>query len=243
MVPKVGMDDASIEDAIASHQTDERFVAAIADGATQAFAAARWARLLVEHFASRPRVSRVSQTWLNPAKEAYRAQIDFAQLPWHALEKASRGSFSTLLGLVIDRARRRYRAISVGDSCLVVVDGSALTTRVRVFPPNLSDTAAFTNNPYLIATNPPYNARLMQMQYHMRAWRSLPAPATFLLMTDALAAWVMGTDGPRQNRWDRLTGLHSHDEFVSLVVDERQAGHMRDDDTTLLLVHVSGPSA
>ncbi len=237
-MPKVGLGIESIEDIVATHPEGQRFVAAISDGATQAFAAARWAHLLVEQFVMHPRISVISQAWLDPIKDAYRAQVDFAALPWHALKKAGHGSFATLLGLVIDRSRCRYRAIAVGDSCLVTLDGTVPKPLVEVFPRYLVDAAAFTNSPDLVATNPAYNARLPQIQQNT-GWKSLPQRATFLLMTDALAAWFVSAHSRGEKPWERITNLRSDDEFAHLVISLREAGDLRDDDTTLLIVQVS----
>jgi hypothetical protein len=58
-----------------------------------------------------------------------------------------------------------------------------------------------------------------------------------VLLTDALAAWMLD-EGGRDDRVKWLLECHSVDDFDALVVTEREKGHLKNDDATALIHHV-----
>lgn len=202
---------------------------AIADGATDAMFSGRWARLLVEQYVQRPR-QRLRSSWLAPASKTLRQSFDIGSLPWYAQEKAGRGAFATLFGLSIDLQRRQFRTVSVGDSCLAIVHENG---HVEVVPPVFSDPAAFGNTPPLLSSNPLFNEQLIDDQKTFR--RVLRRrQTTFLLMTDALAAWFSASLQRDGVPWKTLVTIENNDAFAAFVGQRRASGEMRNDDVTLV---------
>jgi hypothetical protein len=203
---------------------------AISDGATDALYSGQWADALARTFCRRPR-RRLTAAWLRPLSVAFRQSFDIATLPWYAQEKAGRGAFATLLGVTIDLRRRTYRAVAVGDSCLVAIRQDAVDL---VFPHQLARPDAFGMRPYLVGSNPTFNERLAVVQATLHD--SLPSgKSTFLLMTDALAAWFMRRWIAGDRPWRQLTEICQQTEFAAFVEEARRDG-LRNDDVTLLRV-------
>ena len=232
-VPRAGSEEAEYEDAAAVATEDWPVCAAVADGATESVFARAWA----EHLA-RGLLDRGATT-----AEAFRDAIPdwrvewrrrrgdrTEERPWYVAAKAAEGAFAALLGLSL-HANGRWRAVSIGDCCLFQVRDEGLA---RSWPFEAPDT--FTNRPALVPS---------------RSDRSVPSPETasgtwqpqdtFLLATDAVAAWLLGGDSsedaerptgpPVAADWDEET-------FQRIVETARAEGALRNDDATLLVVHV-----
>ncbi len=229
-VPKRGYTAEECEDAWAAAAAAGRF--AVSDGASESAFAGLWARLLVEGFlkAKRPRDM---AGWLGEARRQWSAAVMGLELPWYAEMKRAEGSYATLLGLHMRPARGnrpgRWRAVAVGDSCLVRVraDGA-----VRAFP--LKGSAEFDNQPRLI------RSRGEMPEGTRYASGSLAPGDRLLLMTDALAQWFLRTCEDGGCPWEEIAGLFGAETaeaaFAAWVEDRRSGGALRDDDVTLLVV-------
>jgi hypothetical protein len=229
-LPKRGHTAEECEDAWAADPAAGRF--AVADGASESAFAGLWARLLADGFlaARRPRDL---AGWLGEARRKWSAAVMGLELPWYGELKRAEGSFATLLGLRVRPATpkgpARWRAVAVGDSCLVRVrkDG-----RVRAFP--LAGSAEFDNQPQLI------RSRGEGPQGTRYAAGSLPPGDRLLMMTDALAQWFLrGCEGG-EHPWEELTSFmdreSSESAFAAWVEERRGSGVLRDDDVTLVVV-------
>lgn len=236
-MPKAGNRDEEYEDAFAhTLLPGSDFFCAVADGATETSFSGQWANLLVTAFVERrlvdlepPTISRLSQEW--------RAQIAAAThgrpLPWYAEEKLRSGAFSTLLGLHIT-AQKRWRAISIGDSCLFHFRGARL---IRTFP--FDDAAQFNNRPALLSTSAERNAGLRAVAAEGKC---LPGDC-FWLTTDALAhfflsQWRLLPDWQWAALRNRFLRLKSQESFKQIITELRQHQVCKNDDTTLLRVRV-----
>src|SRR5215471_5017300 len=98
-LPKAGAEWAEYEDAIGINRAALRF--AVADGATESFASAAWARLLVSNWVTEP--SAISpegfQAMVSRLGADLHAEWSGADLAWYAEEKAERGSHAAFAGL------------------------------------------------------------------------------------------------------------------------------------------------
>ncbi len=240
-VPKIGYPQDMNDDAWkADGDVASGYRVAISDGATQALYAGRWAQTLVSRFITQTPKGAIAQQWLDPAALDLRATYDIAQLPWYVQKRAIQGSFATLLGLGLDLESETYRAVSVGDSCLAIITETSRPTRTRLsfFPSFMGMTSAFTDSPYLVASNPQFNSRLKENQMTRRRCAFIRGRTTFVLMTDALAEWFVKADDARERPWDRFTELITDGAFADFVSDLRHHRAIRDDDTTLVMITV-----
>lgn len=251
-IAKLGNAAEEYEDAVSSSSEGRRF--AIADGATQTSFADRWSQIVSLEFimnppAEEPTVHRW-MNWLQPLQEAWSSGIPWDTLPWFAMEKARTGACTTLLALEFkaneDRARpspnrwRRllgvsspaamnWRAEAVGDSCLFHVRNDEL---ICSFP--LSRPAEFSHSPVLITTNPEHN-RLVCDHLKIREG-GCESGDVFFLMTDALAKWFLQRNIVGEKPWQLLQQLDDETLFKQFVIEQREAGRIENDDTTLMII-------
>jgi hypothetical protein len=241
------------------------FASAMADGATQTSFAGLWARLLVEEVVREgdsqtegagkndPERAGLKPAQVQPIQPALAPPIQRAQarwmrelagleLPWHAEEKVRLGAFSSLLGFWVQppgrsaRSGGTWRAAAVGDTCLVQFRRNRL---LLSFP--LGASAMFNNSPVLLSSNPQRNALILQDE--ARCWTAgawLPGDE-FLLMTDALAAWCLRE---LERGSAPLVCLLAHclnapdpqAGFAAWVAQQRAAGALKNDDTSLMWI-------
>ena len=214
--------------------------AAVSDGASESAFAGEWAHALTDAFAARPPdLSGLTEesftAWLSPAQDDWHSGVPWDRLPWHGEAKAKAGAFATLLGLTVhaapnDARRLSWRAAAVGDSCLFIVRDD----RLRLSFP-LEDAAEFDNNPALLCSNPA-NAGKLGEELRLHSGQCA-AGDVFILATDALACWFLARHAAGEKPWETLLALDSS-EWDDWVERQRQAGTMRNDDTTLVAIKV-----
>ncbi|MBO0697489.1 MAG: hypothetical protein J2P46_03780, partial [Zavarzinella sp.] len=85
LVPKVGHGPDECEDAAAGDPDVGRF--AVADGASESYAAGDWARLLVEAFVA----AGPTDDWLKEPREAWQQDAAGGAVSWYAEDKFARG--------------------------------------------------------------------------------------------------------------------------------------------------------
>jgi len=189
-LPKTATLPEECEDAYAYgvSRVDSRdvYVAAIADGATESAFSGPWARQLTAHIVGDPAgllalpEAPITPGWLGSPRRAYAAGLEVSALPWHAQAAAARGSFATLVCLMLDLERRCYHAVAAGDSCLVIVRHERTAhARVQLLPAALWDPAAFRRRPHLVGTDPAYDGGLPAIQ-HCAHGPLAPGTTTFL---------------------------------------------------------------
>jgi hypothetical protein len=204
---------------------------ALCDGASESFDSSVWAQILADKFVLDPAVT---PEWLADAVTDYTARHDFESMSWSRQASYSRGSFSTLLGAEHDPEHRTVEVLAVGDSLAVLVDGTAV---VSSWP--FSDPERFKEHPTLFSTLPEHNAFVSDGAFWtMRGTHfdlgSLGSPR-LVCVTDALGEWLLRQTQSGADGLTRLLALSTEEELVSLVVEERQAGRMRTDDSTLIV--------
>jgi hypothetical protein len=229
-LPKWGSSEAECEDAYAGDAEAGRF--AVADGASESAFALPWAEALAAGYvAHRGPWSR----WLPATRAAWATACERDAMPWYVEAKFMDGAFATLLGLALRRpcadGRRRWRALAVGDSCLFQIRGDRLR---RAFP--ITRVADFGNRPALLGSRP--QAGRCKRCRVTGTWR--PGD-TFLLMTDAMAKWFLEEAAGGRLPWDQLRWAQSAAAFAEFVNDRREAGRIRNDDTTLVRIRAGQP--
>jgi hypothetical protein len=225
-VPKV-LEDQRNED---SFRRSRKGVYALSDGASVSFDSASWARILVRRYARNPAFTRA---WLAAAIAEFRKLYDRDSLPWMQQASFDRGSFASLLGVRVIDEGRLIQVFSIGDSLAVLCDGDCIKA---TFP--LAKASEFTRSPQLLCTNPMQNAFLDKVDIDddlVADWsfRGLKQPA-LLCMTDALGHWLLSRRDDAVSPVSILRKVRTPDAFVRFVRDERAAGRMKRDDTTLI---------
>ena len=245
VLPKGGAGVEECEDAAAA--SEEALAFAVADGATEAFDARRWARRLAEGWVREspaPAAAGEFGAWVAAEGERHQAEWAGASLPWYAEEKRRAGSFAAFVGVRFEEAggdstvasgtRLRWRAVALGDSCLVQLRGAAL---VAALP--LDDAAAFNSSPPLV----PSAEALREAALARAVFREGEARAgdTFFLLSDAAAAWFFEARGRGQARlaeFDSLAAASENERLAEFVRRERREGLMKDDDVAVLRIQV-----
>jgi serine/threonine protein phosphatase PrpC len=245
-LPKAGNTPDENEDAYFCNQNAGRF--ALADGASDAYDSRRWARLLVEAFASddlsfrwwstdsiEKRVAALSQQWV--------ASIQWDELPWYKVEKARQGAFSTFLGVEFEptneiltwgaNSEGRWHALAVGDTCLFQIREDKLEA---AFP--LEKAEDFGLAPPLLGTNRRYNRHSLKHLVKSPHDKTYKPGDIFLLATDALAQWFIGASERGEKPWKKMLQYSTQLEFEQSVDSLRQEQAIRNDDVTLLIVRV-----
>jgi len=237
ILPKEGSTPEECEDAVAFDAGALRF--AVADGATEAFDAGRWAARLVEGWVGAkqsPLTAAEFGPWLREQGEWLHASWEGKKLSWYAEEKRRAGAFAAFVGLRLEAHGRGlgWRALALGDSCLVQRRGSEVLAAVPVSQPE-----AFGSTPPLVPSSEPLMgaalARLVEAE-----GRAEPGDI-FLLMTDALAAWYFEALARRvgtAEEFDSLLAASDNVALSDLVRRERAAARMKDDDVAAVRIAV-----
>ena len=210
-------------------QNSHKGAGAVSDGASVSFDSAAWSRILARRYAQYPRFD---DAWVAEAIAAYAKLHDRESLPWMQQAAYDRGSFASLLGAT-DLGDGRVGLLAIGDSLAVLCDGEHV---VASFPYEAPE--QFEAQPQLLSTNPAENAFLAEPDAVPRLSREwdlgpLDDPA-LLCATDALGCWILAQRDSRPSPIARLRGIRSNRAFARFVEEERTAGRMRRDDTTLL---------
>ena len=220
-------DDKHNED---RYQRTAKGVYALSDGASVSFDSASWAAILVRRYARKPEFTR---EWLAAAIAEFGKLYDRDTLPWMKQASFDKGSFASLLGVRVIDGGRLIQVLSIGDSIAVLCDGDRIEA---TFP--ISVASEFGSSPQLLCSNPAGNGFLdkIDLGYDLVAdwtFRGLAQPA-LLCMTDALGHWLLSRRDDHPTPITVLRKLRTADAFAHFVREERAAGRMRRDDTTLI---------
>ena len=211
------------------HVSDDALTCAVSDGASVSYDSAPWAERLTRTFVADPNPT---TEWLADAAQSYSVEYDRGSMEWMQEAAFDKGSFASLLGVVIDPRSGAVRAFAIGDSVLVVVDRKSQVCRTLPY----TDAEQFNHSPQLLSTSATENAVFDDAAIDA-AWYDVAIPdqrSTILLMTDALGHWLMSE--PTPERVDALLRQQRLEEFAEFVALERESGRMRRDDTTLLVI-------
>lgn len=216
------------EDAFAGDAANVRF--AVADGASESSFTAAWAKLLADGFIAAEGQPWRGLDWLAPARQQWAEEVDPRPLPWYAEEKREQGAYATLLGIAFSHSS--WRALAIGDSCLLRLRGGRLG---KSFP--LAFSSDFGNQPALLGSR----GRLADTPPGIRRARGKWQPGDrFLLMTDALAEWMLRRHEQKQRPAEDIARLLAEsapqDAFAAWVEERRTSHGLRNDDVTLVVI-------
>jgi len=213
-----------------SFHRSTRGVYALSDGASVSFDSASWSRILVRRYTRKPEFT---TKWLNAAIGEFRKLYDRDTLSWVQQASFDKGSFASLLGIHVIDGGRLIQVLSIGDSLAVLCDGDRIAA---TFP--FAAASQFSRSPQLLCTNPVQNTFLdkADVDYDLMAdwsFTGLEQPA-LLCMTDALGHWLLSQRDRDRAPIRVLRKLKTAKAFARFVEEERAAGRMKRDDTTLL---------
>jgi len=233
-VPKQPGDGDRNEDAFRWRPAQR--VLALCDGATESFDSRLWARILARRFV---RDRNLTPAWVSAAIKVFRRLHKPAALSWSRRAAYDRGSFATLLGIETEADGSAAHLVAVGDTVAVLLDGPKL---VASFPyENAED---FRRRPALLSTRPEHNKFLTKSaagpgtpRLSSTVWRlDGCAEPRIVCMTDAVAEWFLGLAAADRTSGDILLALKEPAQFDAVVAHERDAGRMRVDDATIVIL-------
>ena len=208
---------------------EDRQIFVISDGASVSYDSALWSKILTTRFVDYPDID---DKWLGLARQEFLSFHDLAEISWNKQAAFERGSFATILGLSYDPDLGKAHVLGVGDSVIVMIDDK--DGWITSFPyEKVSD---FRQDPILISS---HSDTLFEREGTIK-----PLPlsehtgtVTLLLMTDALGAWCL------EHQYEgavRLTTMIDNVDFRQFLQAEQQAGRMRIDDATLMVLKLGG---
>ncbi|MEW2410342.1 hypothetical protein ACIPJQ_08470 [Streptomyces griseoviridis] len=265
---KYGSTEAECEDAVAvlpdrphDYMVQEPLTVGVCDGATESALAKDWARLLsrsaAEHAMRLPDMLAGSTAYEEFAATAV-AQWDpwlvqYTQtrhaegrpLKWYEHTKLEEGAYATLLTVRIDpdsdsspdttEPTWRWRAAALGDSCLFHLHGSRL---VQAFP--VTSVEEFGTTPDLFGSRN-HDAALLARRTRFTEGRCRPGDR-LLLMTDALAAWLLSVPDQGDAVGQLLDFAAPDDlgDFKNWLNGLRERRQLRNDDVALVRIDFEG---
>lgn len=234
--PKSGNSAEEYEDAWAHRRASipAGVRVAVADGATESSFAKLWAVLLAESYVRSELAGAEFFERLEPARRLWRRRLAGRPLPWFATEKAAQGAFAAFLGVQIDAQQNRWKALAVGDCCLMQIDNVGKRMRVvKAFP--LQKSSQFTMSPYLIGSRSNGDLRDERIQISKGSLRD---GDMLLLATDALAAWLLKQHEAGRPLWNWIyRKLGTPESFAAMVAYGRKNGLRNDDFTLVRIIH------
>lgn len=210
-------------------RSDRLGVFALSDGAAISYDSALWSKILSRTYC---RHRSLDQAWLHDCIAAFNAKHDRDSLSWAQQAAFDRGSFASLLGLVIDRAAAEVRLCAAGDTAAFLCDGDRVLWSCPYSKPE-----EFDSNPTLVSTNFDLNSfdESGSLECRREIWSVTGLVSPILLcMTDALGKWFLESKNRGDNPVERLRSVASRASFKAFVLSERSSGRMKRDDSTLL---------
>ena len=166
---------------------------------------------------------------------AYTRRHDPQSMSWSRQAAFDRGSFATLLGLAVSPELDQAHVLAIGDSLALLLDGTRL---VASFP--YTDPDDFRRQPTLLSTRREHNSFLKRRDRagaSTTVWRlDQLAQPRIVCMTDAIAEWFLRRAHADPCAGEILLGIADIGGLEALVAGEREAGRMRVDDSTVLIL-------
>ena len=231
LLPKLGHEASECEDVIAVDTQTGRF--AVADGATEAFAARDWAERLAKQWVLRQSTLTIEEfrNWVAAEGRELHDSWNGLSLSWYAEAKARTGSFAAFVGLELDLNSESpsWKAVALGDSCLLHRRGDVL---IKSLP--LTRSESFNNAPILVASN---------SALHESSMKSVVIDAgncesgdVLLLMTDAVASWYLKCF--ENDELEDHFFAQSDEKLIEFFDRERLAGRIRNDDLAIVRIEI-----
>ncbi|MGV9245335.1 hypothetical protein [Streptomyces sp. NPDC003710] len=228
--------------------SQDRTVYALCDGASSAYRAGPWSRLLAAAYIDEvPDHSRESVAgWIERCRlrwdeEETRRKLKRDEVSFWVADAEARGvAATTFLGMKFRAAVEglSFEAVAVGDTCLFHIRGDRL---LRAFP--IDDSTAFGSHPDLVTSRSDPLTGLEPIRSHHGRFG---AHDMIVLASDALAQVLLeraGFDaGPDTAVWWRAVRRLDASSFTRLVTELRTARIIETDDTTLIRICARAPA-
>ena len=239
---KAGNARTEYEDAWAIRGSDSptRCRVAVADGATESSFSALWAALLVESFVrGRSSGPDFFVNHLDAIRRLWKRKIRGRPLPWYAAEKARRGAYAAFVGVSLNAVNRAWRAVAIGDCCLLHVTGVPEQMELaHSFP--LTRSEEFGSSPFLVGSLKKGDDDPVP---HVRVSEGVLGPNDILFFaSDALSAWLLRRAEKGEPVWHAIgpMGIRTQEDFETLVAQAREEGTRNDDMTLVRLTRRAG---
>jgi len=233
LLPKLDHDASECEDAIAFDLQTARF--AVTDGATEAFHARQWATNLAEHWIHTESTLTLEdfRKWVAAEGRELHDSWNGLSLSWYSEEKARNGSFAAFVGIELDfkTDTPSWKAIALGDSCLLHCRGEALLKSLPI-----SRSESFNSAPVLVASNSALHESTMQSVVIDSG--ICESGDVLFLMSDGAASWCLQRFENGDFDADFLNGK-TDEELQRFFDDEREAGRIRNDDLAIVRIEIT----
>jgi hypothetical protein len=219
---------------------------AVSDGATSSPDSRSWAYILVgesQTFGSERKkflegLPALKLKW--KAKwEEYKSHQLTTTSDWFVEQSLERPNAATFCSITFEADSThggcglKWKALAIGDSCLFHFRAGEL---VLSFP--LDDVAGFTDHPTLVRSCGDANNFGADDNNITEKDGTALRGDTFVLATDAIAEWILAHVDNNNDYQRKILQLSRDSDFEKLVLDERAAGRLKDDDSTLVVIGV-----
>lgn len=233
LLPKLDHDISECEDFIAFDTQTCRF--AVADGATEAFDARKWAERLAQHWVQNESALTPEEfrEWVATEGRELHDSWSSLSLSWYSEEKARNGSFAAFAGVELDLRgdSLSWQAIALGDACLLHCRRGEL---LKSLP--LSHSESFNSAPVLVASDSSLHE--ISMQSVVVETGSCESEDVLLLLSDALASWCLERFEKKDLNPDEMLETKEGEELKDFFDRERLAGRIRNDDLAVLRIKI-----
>jgi hypothetical protein len=233
LLPKLEHEASECEDVIASDEQNCRF--AVADGATEAFDARKWAERLAAHWVQNQDALTPEQfrEWVAVEGRELHDSWSGLSLSWYSEEKARHGSFAAFIGVALDLKADSpsWSAIALGDACLLHCRDGVL---LKSLP--LSRSESFNTAPVLVASDASLHESSMKSL--VVASGSCLSGDILTLLSDAAASWCLERFEKDDLDPNAFLAAKSHPELKEFFDQERLAGRIRNDDLAVLQIEI-----
>ena len=188
-------------------------------------------------------VRRLAQS---PTVQVECRRIDWNSIPWHGINKARQtGALATFLGIQFSLHEPLLHGIAIGDCNLFHFLESGF---LYDWQPNLFSSDFGVNPAALSSISPNHEITFKHLE---RIGGSYHSGDTILLTTDAFASWLLSqlprlsphTQSQEQNQslrsiLERILELKESAGFSKMIDELRRKKEIRNDDTSLVVIHV-----
>ena len=233
LLPKLGQEVSECEDVIAVDTEKCRF--AVADGATEAFDARKWAERLAQQWVRRESTLTAEEfrDWVAAEGRELHDSWNGLNLSWYAETKARTGSFAAFVGVELNLKVELpcWKAIALGDTCLLHRRGDVL---VKSLP--LARSESFNNAPILVASNSALHESSMKSVVIDSG--NCESGDVLLLMSDAVASWYLQCFENDDLAAEDCFFTRPDNELIDFFDQERLAGRIRNDDLAIVRIEI-----
>jgi hypothetical protein len=249
-LPKGGNEPDEYEDAFYPEHSGwaglDQIRAGVADGASEGFLSGPWARILLDTYCRATTDFDVEQL-VGDARADWQAWLDNylktrtregRPVQWFEERGLNAPTAATLA--VVDlrapaRSQRRWTGIAFGDSCVFHVRAGDLK---QAFPVEKAED--FDISP-VVVTSRAAGRQAIDEQCSMAGGIWQPGDR-FFLASDAIAQWLLAQhETGRKGLWSVMGNIVLHQatlDFEELIVSLRSTREIRNDDVTLMVIHV-----